>query len=317
MKKLIFCQGILLIIIWLYFTQPFVVRAQYGTIYNCGVGSNCSDPCILECSDSTCGAGVTCVCTCPNGQPPPGTGGSCTTTADCGGGAPCPINQSGEWACVGGVCQSFCGTSGGPEGPGPVPPGSTPTPTPNPPCNTWVCGACSGSPATRSCVNNCGDWIHLNCGGSINARAVVVPYNTSQCADVIASTTGINGTTLGFSAGSASQPAPQTQSGASYVTFSNIMGGNYTLAPTLPAGYSSYVLALACWRAQLNTPTSGTGFTASLSVPTNYDTLTWDVGYGPPGPWAQTQGGSIYAAGTIRSLVPSSISPRVFALTGQ
>jgi len=164
-----------------------------------------------------------------------------------------------------------------------------------------------------SCVNNCGNWIHVACGGNINARAVVVPRTTRSCTDVINSTSGLGGTVIGFTPGSASQPTPQTQSGGNYVSFNNIVGGTYTVNPTTPANYN---ILLACWRTQLNSPTSGSGLTSHLSEPNNNDTLTWDLGYTAGSPWVQTQGGGVYAAGNLTSYLPVGISPRVFNLSG-
>lgn len=196
--------------------------------------------------------------------------------------------------------------------------GSSPNPVPtyDPSCtfaywSPWT--TCQGSPASKMRFDNCGITQHATCLGTINSRAVVVHANAT-CADIQASAVGVAGTVHQFTAGSASQPAPQSQSGASYVTFSNILGGSYTASPTVPANYN---LVLACWSKQLNSPNSGTGSTESLSEPTDADTLTWDLGYTAGSPWVQTQGGNVYAAGNVTSFVPVGISPRVFALTGQ
>ncbi len=46
------------------------------------------------------------------------------------------------------------------------------------------------------------------------------------------------------------------------------------------------------------------------------ETVTWNVGYGPPGAWMQTTGGDVYAAGSITSLLPTTVFPRQFNLVG-
>jgi hypothetical protein len=72
---------------------------------------------------------------------------------------------------------------------------------------------------------------------TIKARAVqVYPSDTSCTAIRAVPTTGgqITGTVLGFTPGSASQPAAQTQAGANYVTFTNLVTGSYTLDPNPP-----------------------------------------------------------------------------------
>ncbi len=107
----------------------------------------------------------------------------------------------------------ICGYCGG-IGPNP-PPGVTPLPTPTP-----VPGP-----------------------GTIQARAMWVSGADTSCIAVHASTTGVGGTVLQFTPSSASQPAPQTQSGSSYVIFSSIISGLYTINSQTPA---QYVFARAC-----------------------------------------------------------------------
>ena len=97
------------------------------------------------------------------------------------------------------------------------------------------------------------------------------------------------------------------------MTFTNIVGGSYTLNPTAPINYN---ILLPCWRTQLNSPTSGTGLTNNLSEPTDSDTLTWDLGYSAGAPWVQTNGGNVYGAGNVVSYIPSGITPRVFNVNG-
>ncbi len=179
-------------------------------------------------------------------------------------------------------------------------------------------GSCTGSPATktRTITYNCqaNTTETANCTGTIEARAVVLPGSgLSTCSVVRAATTGINGTVHGFTGGSASQPTPQTQTGASYVTFPNIVGGSYTISSTASP---DYVLTTACWTRTLNALTTGEGLSASLSEPLDNETLTWDLGYTLGTPWTQTGGGgNVYAAGFVQSFIPVSSSPRKFVLS--
>ncbi|MCL4360462.1 hypothetical protein M1555_04405 [Patescibacteria group bacterium] len=215
-----------------------------------------------------------------------------------------------------GACIAYCGGTPPPGGSGP---GTGPAPPPGAPagCDSTIWtgwGQCTGSPATKSRVNQCGTWQTVYCYGNISARAVQVQSSSATCADTRASTTGINGTAFQFAAGSASQPAAQTQSGAGYVTFINVLGGNYTISPSLSD--PSYILANTCWSQQINTPATGQGLSGSLSVPNDPDTLTWDLGYTYGTPWVQTQDGGVVASTTVTSPLPVGVSPRVFNTNG-
>lgn len=147
---------------------------------------------------------------------------------------------------------------------------------------------------------------------TINSRAVVVG-NNADCAAIRASTNGINGAVHGFTVAPAPTPTPLTQAGDSYVTFASSppsASTPYTLSiSNIPA---DYVPQKACW--QTSTPTnSGEGLSVSLN---GGETLTWDVGYSAGSAWAQTQGGNVYAQGTITSYIPSLATPRTFSLDG-
>ena len=216
------------------------------------------------------------------------------------------------------------------------PPGSTPTaaPTgaagvpapsgsPSPGCteggpyiSAW--SVCSASPAkkSRTVGYDCytGYVQTVDCMGAIQAKGVVVSPSDTSCSAVASSTTGITGAVHQFTAGSASQPTPQTQSGNNYVSFSPIVGGSYTIASTAP---SDYTLTRACWSKSLNAPLSGEGLSTTLSVPTDGDTLAWQLGYTFSGPWVQTGGGgNVYGAGALTSKIPGTVSPRAFVLDG-
>ncbi len=144
--------------------------------------------------------------------------------------------------------------------------------------------------------------------GTIRSRAVVVINADTSCAAVRASTTGLDGTVHGFTAGSASQPQPQTQSGLTFVQFNNRPVGSYTLAPVPPAGY---VIRRACWGESGGA--TGEGLTRTLDTG---ETLTWELGYTLGDAWAQATGGDVYASGTLTALTPSGASPREFILDG-
>lgn len=177
----------------------------------------------------------------------------------------------------------------------------------NPYCSYENLGGTNDCTGWRSCSNNDNKLITvLAPPATIQSRAVVVGA-TATCDEIRASTNGINGTVHAFTVAPSPTPAPQTQSGANYVTFSSTYAGTYTLSPTVP---SDYVLRRACWQST-NPAGSGEG----LSVNAVADgTLTWDVGYSAGSGWAQTKEGNVYAGGTIKNLVPSLASPRVFNL---
>ena len=213
-------------------------------------------------------------------------------------------------------------TPGGPT-PTPAPPGTTIVPTPNAQgCTEYgpyygAYSTCSGSPAThwRTVTYDCqsGSVQPANCSGTITAKAVLVSASDTSCAAINSSAFALGGTTFAFSPSSASQPTAQVQSGSTPVTFSGLVGGTYILSPTAS---SNYALARGCWTKSLNVPASGEGMTTDLSVPTDADTLTWVVGYTPPGAWVQTGGGNVYGATNLSSFIPNGISPRAFNLDG-
>ena len=161
--------------------------------------------------------------------------------------------------------------------------------------------------------NKAGNWGHwslqrsfsMDWRGTIQARAMQVSASDTSCAAVRASGTGITGTVHQFSPSSASHPAPQTQSGSSYVVFNNLIVGPYTINSQAPV---QYVLARACWSDSLSA-TSGEGFTQTLGAA---DTVTWDLGYTLGVAWSQVQGGDVYASGTLKSYVPVGAAPRAF-----
>ena len=71
-----------------------------------------------------------------------------------------------------------------------------------------------------------------------------------------------------------------------------------------------YVLKFACW--SRDAPAAG----GNSSYADLYDgsTLTWQLGYTACTPWVQAVGGDVYAAGTLRSYIPSGATPRYFDL---
>jgi hypothetical protein len=131
----------------------------------------------------------------------------------------------------------------------------------------------------------------------------------TSCTAVRASGTGVSGTVHQFSPSSASQPAPQTQSGAAYSIFAGLIPGSYTINSQAPA---EYVLARLCWN-EAASGTSGEGLSHTL-LPG--DVLTWDLGYTLGVAWSQVQGGDVYASASLKSYVPVGASPRAFILDG-
>ena len=143
--------------------------------------------------------------------------------------------------------------------------------------------------------------------GSIQKRAVQVSAGAT-CTDVRAVATGgteINGTQNGFLAGSASTPTPLIQSGSNYVTFSNIAVGSYTVSQSLPN--TNWVLEKYCLK---NATTSVLTDNVSSGTLVNGQTLVWEVGYTLGTTWVQTEGGDVYASGTLKSIIPIA-SPQV------
>lgn len=269
---------------------------------NCRTTTSCVNTvCCTVCSCSDCGG------TCGSGTSGTIGDGACTTTcipAGCAPGGPYPCD-----------CTTSCpsaGDTGGGGGGG----GGGPTCTEGGPYyGGWT--SCSGSPATKTRAVNydcqTGSIQTASCVGNIQARAAVVSSADTSCTAINASSIGVSGAIHGFTPSSASQPAPQTQTGNTFVTFSTVVGGTYILSPTISAGYSP---ARACWTRTANVPTSGEGFTTTLSVPTDGELLTWNVGYTAGLPWVQTQEGNVYAAGTLTSYVADLASPRSLILDG-
>ena len=148
--------------------------------------------------------------------------------------------------------------------------------------------------------------------GDIRARAVQVDPSDTSCTAIraIPTTDGeINGTTLQFTPSSASQPTAQVQSGANYVTFSNVAAGSYTIDPNPPSADWAYVRA--CSR-NLDNGTNAERLSRNLP---NAAVLQWDIGYTLGTAWVQAQGGDVYSSGTIRSYLPT-VTPRVFITDG-
>lgn len=166
-------------------------------------------------------------------------------------------------------------------------------------------------------VDKCTDSATVNVGtpvGTIRARAVQIDPSDTTCTAIRAAPTSgteVNGTQHSFTASSASQPPAQTQSGANYMNFTGVVTGSYTLVSEPPAA-GNWSFARACWRNE-TTGAAGEGFSQTLVVD---QTIRWDVGYTKGTAWVQTEGGDVYAAGTLTSSIPSGITPRVFAKNG-
>ncbi len=173
-------------------------------------------------------------------------------------------------------CYFTCPGSGGGSTPGPG--GGVPSPTSPPPTPAL--------PATLQAV-----------------AVQVTPVDTSCTAvhNAYLAGSGVSGTTFGFTV---NPPAPQTQSGATVVSFSNVTPGAYTLTATPPA--ANWVVTAPCY--YVNGTLIGSGYTA---VANGGATVKWEVGYTKGTAWVQTRGGDAYASGTMRSYIPT-VSPRVF-----
>jgi hypothetical protein len=144
--------------------------------------------------------------------------------------------------------------------------------------------------------------------GTIRVRAVQVSA-TDTCAEIRASTSGIDGTWHQFTPSSASTPAPPQQHGSAYVTFDNLLSGDYGVNPVAPPEYQKLDY---CW---IEAVSGQTGETMWATLPPG-DTLTWDIGYTRGVAWSQTQGGDVYASGALKSYVPAPHPPQVFILDG-
>jgi hypothetical protein len=148
--------------------------------------------------------------------------------------------------------------------------------------------------------------------GDIQARAVQVDPADTSCTAIRAIPTSdgeVDGAIHQFTPSSASQPAAQAQSGANYVTFSNIDAGTYTIDPSPPSADWAYVRACST---NLDNGTNAEGLSRNLP---NAAILRWDIGYTLGTAWVQAQGGDVYSSGTIRSYLPS-VTPRVFITDG-
>ncbi len=302
------------------------VQAQYPTPIGCQCLAN------GNCSGTGCSTGYVGAC---GSQCPPGyknvemlcdtrsCGGKCVYDQTCVTGycslpAPACTTTDGSFLCGDGGCNSCsrlvstticngsfcqawcsaddtCGTGCSGPGPGatntPPPPGPGPTNTPDP--------AATSTPVPTSTP------IPV---GTITARAVRVNPTDTSCTAIraVPTTDGqINGTSLGFTPSSASQPAAQYQVGAAYTQFANIVTGSYTLDSVPPTADWAY--ARPCWT-NVTTGATGEGLSAILGA---NQTLRWDIGYTLGTPWVQTQGGDVYASGNIRSFIPAVV-PRVF-----
>lgn len=160
----------------------------------------------------------------------------------------------------------------------------------------------------------------MNCLATIAVRAVEVSPSDTSCTAVRSSTTALTGTVShSFTPSSASQPAAQIQSGASYVNFTGptIFGGYYAPATDTPP---DYVLARSCWRSSNGASGEASAAYVSSNVAPystglDNETLTFDIGYRVGSPWVQTGGGGdIYALNALTSYIPSTITPRLFHL---
>ncbi len=280
----------------------------------CGAGV-CGQACDMR---MNCGANALCVyedyCGACN---PSCSAPLCGQDDTCG--SPCSSADTTNWSVTATWCDSNCGgatcyTSYS------TPCGGSKTEATGSTCNecgpsygAW--GSCSGSPASKSrtltwdCQAPTSE--STSCYGTIQARALRVGSADTSCATVKASTTAVAPTTFTFSPSSPSQPSG-TQTDTSYVTFGSALGGTYTLMETPP---SDYVLRRACY-VKTSEGVTYEGLSATLSVPIDGDTTTWDLGYTLGKAWFQAQGGDVYGATNVQSYAGPSASPRVIVADG-
>lgn len=177
-----------------------------------------------------------------------------------------------------------------------------------------VCGTCSGTGPTATPGGPAPTTAPTSTPipfGTIKARGVQVSPADTTCAAIkaVPVTAGqITGTTHQFTPSSTTQPLPQTQTGADYVTFLGLYAGPYTL-DSIPS--ANWMFARPCWT---NETTGATGEGLSQTLVQN-QTLRWDIGYTLGTAWVQTQGADVYAAGSVRSYIPD-VTPRVFMADG-
>ncbi len=174
-----------------------------------------------------------------------------------------------------GTCYYSCPGGGGGGGGGGPAPTSPPPPTSTP-----------ALPATLQAV-----------------AIQVTPVDTSCTAvhNAYLAGTGVSGTIFGFTV---NPPVPQTQSGATLLTFSNVTPGTYTLTATPPS--VNWMVSSPCQ--YKNGTLVGLGYSA---VANGGDTVKWEIGYTKGTAWVQTAGGDVYASGRLGSYIPA-VSPRVF-----
>lgn len=292
MKSFVNCIFLFLVV---FFSFPSSVLAIGGGLYGTPF------PTMPLCSSGTCGT----VCTsglCPAGS-------TCTpfcnnNTGRCG--MTCSAFQStcttgwGEWgSCTNGWQFRVCNNN--------AQLGQTQC------CGTTECGLTTATgtqpqPTEETVIEPTATPAPV---GAILARAVEIQPTDVTCDDVRAIPTTnveIDGTTIGFTQSSASQPTPLTQSGANYVSFPSVLGGSYTIDPQ-PLG-SNWMLAASCW-----TNSDGNSSTGFSTVLGDGETLQWDIGYMWGTSWVQTNGGDVYASGSLKSFIPD-ITPRVFSTNG-
>ena len=289
-------------------TSPPSSCPDCGTPPNC-YSPYCSPSCPCDCFSTSCSGGV-----CNPGSPycSPSCACDCSSLS-CSGGVcnPPPCTPYCSPSCTCG-CSSLS-LSGGVCNPPPCTPYCSPSCTCNCSSLSLSGGVCKPEPfCSPSCTYGCSS---LSCSGgvcvipgTIQARAMQVSSSDTSCT-AVRNGTGIGGTVHQFTPSSASQPAPKTQSGSSYVVFNSLIPGSYTISSQPP---SEYVLARACWTDSAS-GTSGEGLSYTLSPA---DTLTWDLGYTSGVAWSQVQGGDVYAGATLQSYVPVLTSPRAFILDG-
>lgn len=135
--------------------------------------------------------------------------------------------------------------------------------------------------------------------GTIRARAVTLPRVAQTCDDIKNATDSAVRNNTQFTVRYAGSTVQQgTQTNGQYVSFS-LPPLTYSFVPQAVVGKSARLCL---------TDTGGEHFGNNSVTVTANSTSTYDVSYGPIGPWFQAQGGDAYSANSIISAIGSNVA---------
>lgn len=144
----------------------------------------------------------------------------------------------------------------------------------------------------------------------VQARAVNMTTIPQTCAEIVSSINWRDATVFDLASAGVSQGV-KTQAAGGFVTWNPPAPATYNLSVTNDTN--------STLRSCLQTTSGGSSF-GPLSV--NLipgDTATFNIAFGPAGGWYQSQGGDVYAASQIKSLIPATAATtvsRLFNLDG-